>query len=85
MSVRALNVDLVKAVRLIRAGSASDQVCRALMLSRERVRSLESDCRDVPDEFLARLEQALAANVRLRRLIAGLGQSVLEMTRTDSD
>lgn len=85
MSVRALNVELVKAVRLIRAGSASDQVCRTLMLSRERVRSVESACRDVPDEFLARLEQALTANARLRRLIAGLGQSVLEMTKTDSD
>ena len=85
MSVRALNHKLIKAVRLIRAGSPPDQVCRALMLSHQRVRSVESACRDVPDEFLARLERALAANVRLRQLIAGLEQSVLETTRTDSD
>jgi hypothetical protein len=39
----------------------------------------------VPDYILAQLEQTLAANVKLRRLIAGLGQSVSEMSRTDSD
>jgi hypothetical protein len=51
----------------------------------ERIRSLEFVCRNVPDCILAQLEQALVANVRLRRLIAGLGQSVSEMAGTDFD
>jgi hypothetical protein len=56
-----------------------------LRLLPERIRSLEIVCRNVPDCILAQLEQALVANVRLRRLIAGLGQSVSEMAGTDFD
>ena len=82
---KIVGVKQLIAVRLIRAGSATDQVCRDLRLLPDRIRSLEIACRNVPDYFLAQLEQTLAANVKLRRLIAGLGQSVSEMTRTDSD
>jgi hypothetical protein len=85
MSDRVLNVRQLKAVRLIRAGSPSDQVCRALRLPLDRVRTLESACRDVPDDFLARLEQALSANEKLRRLVAGLGHPVVEMSGTETD
>jgi hypothetical protein len=82
---KIVSVKQLTAVRLIRAGSATDQVCRDLRLPPDRIRSLEIACRNVPDYFLAQLEQTLAANVKLRRLIAGLGESVSEMARTDSD
>ena len=82
---KTVSVKQLMAVRLIRAGSATDQVCRDLRLLPERIRSFEIVCRNVPDCILAQLEQALVANVRLRRLIAGLGQSVSEMAGTDFD
>ncbi len=85
MSERILNVKQLKAVRMIRAGSASDQVCRALRLPLDSVRNLEVSCRNVPDDILARLEQALSANEKLRRLVAGLGQPISELTGTESD
>jgi len=85
MSERILNVKQLKAVRMIRAGSESDQVCRALRLPLDSVRSLEVSCRNVPDDILARLEQALSANEKLRRLVAGLGQPVAQMTGIESD
>jgi hypothetical protein len=82
---KIVGVKQLIAVRLIRAGSATDQVCKDLRLLPDRIRSLEIACRNVPDYFLAQLEQTLAANVKLRRLIAGLGRAVSEPTRTDSD
>ena len=85
MSDRILSVNQVKAVRMIRAGSASDQVCRALRLRLDSVRSLELSCRNVPDDILARLEQALSANEKLRRLVAGLGHPVAELTGIESE
>ena len=85
MSDRILSVKQLKAVRLIRAGSASDQVCRALRLPLDRVRTLEIAYRNVPDDILARLEQALSANEKLRRLVAGLGHPGSKMTGTESD
>ncbi|HXR63339.1 MAG TPA: hypothetical protein VN720_07345 [Rudaea sp.] len=85
MSERVLSVKQLRAVRMIRAGSASEQVCRALRLPLDSVRSLEASCRNVPDDILARLEQALSANEKLRRLVAGLGQPVAGMTGIESD
>jgi uroporphyrinogen-III synthase len=82
---RIVSVNQLKALRLIRAGSATDRVCRALGLRPDSIRSLEIACRNVPDDILARLEQALTANEKLRRLVAGLGRSVSEMTGTESD
>ena len=76
MAHKIVSVKQLIAVRLIRAGSATDQVCSDLRLLPDRIRSLEIACRNVPDYILAQLEQTLAANVRLRRLIAGLGRSV---------
>ncbi len=85
MSDRTVSAKQLKAVRLIRAGSASDQVCRALQLRLDSVHSLEIACRNVPDDILARLEQALSVNEKLRRLIAGLGHPVSRMTGTEFD
>ena len=85
MSDRTVSVKQLKAVRLIRAGSASDEVCEALQLRLDSVRSLEIAYRNVPDEILARLEQALSANEKLRRLIAGLGNPTSRITETDSE
>lgn len=82
---KIVSVRQLIAVRLIRAGSATDQVCRDLRLLPDRIRNLEIACRNVPDHILAQLEQTLTANLKLRRLIAGLGQSVSEMARTGSD
>lgn len=84
MSDRILSVKQLKAVRLIRAGSAPDLVCRALQLPLDSVRRLELAYRNVPDEILARLEQALSANEKLRRLVAGLGQPAMEMAGAES-
>ena len=83
MSERVLSLNQVKAVRLIRAGSASDQVCSALQLPLDSVRSLEMACRNVPDDILARLEEALSANEKLRRLVAGLGVPALKRPAND--
>jgi len=72
MSDKALHPRQLKAVRMIRAGSAADQVCKAMRLPLDSVRAVETVCRDVPDDILARLERALSDNDKLRRLIAGL-------------
>ena len=85
MSGRTLSVKQLKAVRMIRAGSASDQVCRALRLPPGSVRSVEIACRNVPDDILARLEQALSANEKLRRLVAGLGHPAADNSESESD
>lgn len=69
---------------MLRAGSSSDQVCRSLRLPLEGVRSLEIVCRNVPDDILARLEQALSDNEKLRRLVAGLGHSTSDADRRAS-
>lgn len=84
MSERNVSAKLLKGVRLIRAGSASDEVCRTLQLSPEIIRHLENVCQNVPDEILARLEQALSANEKLRRLIAGLGRSISKRSGNES-
>ena len=60
-------------MRLIRAGSVPAEVCQTLRLRPESVKALELECRNVPDDFLARLERLLSANEKLRRLVAGLG------------
>lgn len=85
MSDLVFNLKQVKAVRLIRAGSPSDQVCRSLRLPLDSVRSLEVACRSVPDDILARLEEALSANEKLRRLVAGLGVPASKRSANDSD
>ena len=63
----------LKAVRMIRAGSTPDQVGKALCLQPDDIRDLEAAYRSVPDELLARFEQVLGDNEKLRRLVAGLG------------
>ena len=75
MSERILRANQVKAIRLIRAGTDLEQVCETLRLQPASVEALERGCRNVPDDFLARLEQALSMNEKLRRLVAGLGNS----------
>jgi hypothetical protein len=85
MSDRILSAKQLKAVRMIRAGSESDQVCRAMRLPIASVRSLEIAYRNVPDDILARLEQALSANEKLRRLVAGLGHPVSQTIGIESD
>jgi hypothetical protein len=75
MSVRLLRYKQLKAVRMIRAGSTPDQVCKALHLAPDSVKSWESACRNVPDDILARLEHVLSDNEKLRRLVAGLGNA----------
>jgi hypothetical protein len=69
MLEKALHPRQLKAVRMIRAGSAADQVCKALRLPLDSVRAVETVCRDVPDDILARLERALSDNEKLRRRI----------------
>ena len=76
MSNRILRVKHLKAVLQLRAGSALDEVCKALHLQPDGVKSLEAKYRNVPDDILARLEHALSANEKLRRLVAGLGNPV---------
>ena len=73
MSEKILRVKHLKAVRQLRAGSALDTVCKAMRLQPEGVKDLEVEYRNVPDDILARLEQALSANEKLRRLVASLG------------
>ena len=75
MSERALRASHVKAIRLIRAGTDPEQVCETLRLRRASVEALERGYRNVPDDFLARLERALTINEKLRRLVAGLGNA----------
>jgi len=75
MSIRLLRFKQLKAVRMIRAGSAPDQVCKALQLEPDSVMAWESACRNVPDDILARLEHVLSDNEKLRRLVAGLGNA----------
>ena len=75
MSIRMLRFKQLKAVRMIRAGSEPDQVCKALHLAPDNVKAWESACRNVPDEILARLEHVLSDNEKLRRLVAGLGNA----------
>jgi hypothetical protein len=86
MSIRLLRFKQLKAVRMIRAGSAPDQVCKALHLALDNVEAWESACRNVPDEILARLEHVLSDNEKLRRLVAGLGNAESpQRLRTGSD
>ena len=73
MSVKLLRFKQLKAVRMIRAGSTPDQVCKALRLQPDSVRAWETAWRNVPDDILARLEHVLSDNEKLRRLVAGLG------------
>jgi hypothetical protein len=73
MSEKMLRFKQLKAVRMIRAGSTPDQVGKALRLQPDNIRNLEAAYRNVPDELLARLEQVLSDNEKLRRLVAGLG------------
>jgi hypothetical protein len=75
MSIRLLRFKQLKAVRMIRAGSEPDQVCKALHLQPDSVKAWESACRNVPDDILARLEHVLSDNEKLRRLVAGLGNA----------
>jgi len=77
MADKGLHPRQLKAVRLIRAGSGADQVCKALRLPLDSVRAVEAVCRDVPDDILVRLERALSDNEKLRRLIAGLVSPML--------
>jgi hypothetical protein len=84
MSARNFGIRQVRAVRLLRSGSTSDQVCRSLRLPLESLRSLEIACQNVPDDILARLEQALSENEKLRRLVAGLGYSASEAESGES-
>jgi hypothetical protein len=72
MTDKKLDSRQLRAVRLIRAGSPVEQVCKTLRLPVASVRSLETACRDVPDDILERLERALSDNEKLRRLVAGL-------------
>jgi len=74
-SVRSLRFKQLKAVRMIRAGSAPDQVCRELRVQPDSVKAWETACRNVPDDILARLEHVLGDNEKLRRLVAGLGNA----------
>jgi hypothetical protein len=86
MSIRFLRFKQLKAVRMIRAGSTPDQVCKALHLQPDSIETWASACRNVPDDILARLEHVLSENEKLRRLVAGLGNT--ESRRrfgTDSD
>ena len=85
MSGRKIGVNQLKAVQMIRAGSASDQVCRTLRLRPDSVRTLEIAWKNVPNDVLARLEQTLNANEKLRRLIASLGRSISEVARIKSN
>jgi len=75
MSVRLLRFKQLKAVRMIRAGSAPDQVCKELHVQPNSVKAWETACRNVPDDILARLEHVLSDNEKLRRLVAGLGNA----------
>jgi len=74
MSIRLLRFKQLRAVRMIRAGSTPDQVCKALRLQPDSIRAWESACQNVPDDILARLEHVLSDNEKLRRLVAGLGK-----------
>ncbi|HET7062789.1 MAG TPA: hypothetical protein VFI49_00845 [Rudaea sp.] len=74
-SVRLLRFNQLKAVRMIRAGSAPDLVCKALHVQPDSVKAWENACRNVPDDILARLEHVLSDNEKLRRLVAGLGNA----------
>ena len=86
MSVRLLRFNQLKAVRMIRAGSTPDQVCKTLRLKPDSVKAWETACRDVPDDILARLEHVLSDNEKLRRLVAGLGSAEAPRRfRTESD
>ena len=69
---------LLRAIRLIRAGSEPREICTSLQLQRSTVRHLEAVCENVPDDILMQFEQALSANEKLRRLIAGLGRENAE-------
>jgi len=75
VSVRLLRFKQLKAVRMLRAGSTPDQVCKALHLPPDSVMAWENACRNVPDDILARLEHVLSDNEKLRRLVAGLGHA----------
>ena len=75
MSIRLLRFKQLRAVRMIRAGSTPDQVCKALRLQPDSIRAWESACENVPDDILARLEHVLSDNEKLRRLVAGLGKA----------
>ncbi|HSC11224.1 MAG TPA: hypothetical protein VLC97_09645 [Rhodanobacteraceae bacterium] len=75
MPVGSLRFKQLKAVRLIRSGSAPEQVCKALHLQPDSIKEWESACRNVPDDILARLEHVLSDNEKLRRLVAGLGNA----------
>ena len=77
MSDKVLRFKQLKAVRMIRAGSTPDQVCKALRLQLDNIKALETAYRSVPDDLLARLEHALSDNEKLRRLVAGLGNPSL--------
>ena len=75
MSEKILRFKQLKAVRMIRAGSPPDQVCKTLHLRPDSVKDLEAAYRSVPDDLLARFEQVLSDNEKLRRLVAGLGSA----------
>jgi hypothetical protein len=76
MSYRPVSAKHLEAVRLIRTGLASDQVCRKLGLRSDQLRSVETAYQDIPDDILARLENALRANEKLRRLVAELAHTL---------
>jgi len=76
MPDKILRVKHLKAVRQLRAGTALDAVCKAMRLHPAGIKDLEVEYRNVPDDILARLEQALSANEKLRRLVASLGNPV---------
>lgn len=84
MSVKIFSLRQIRALRLIRAGSASDEVCRSLRLSVLELSRLEIACQGVPDGILARLEQLLSDNEKLRRLVAGLNNSAPAAEHSDS-
>ena len=52
MSIRLLRFKQLRAVRMIRAGSTPDQVCKALRLQPDSIRAWESACQNVPDDIL---------------------------------
>ena len=67
-----LNLNSIRAVREIRAGSSPRQVSGELGISLRNIDRLEALYGEVPDHLLAGIERLLHEREKLRRLVSSL-------------